>query len=240
MNTFKPIKQVKATDEVSQQLRSAIFDGTYAAGQKLPSERELIELFNVSRTVVREAIKGLEARGLVEIKQGAMGGAFVKAINFERMTSACNDLFFMGKLSFEELCQARLVLEPMIARLAARNCTAEDAATLMAAHQGENDILEYPHTVVLRQQVHHLLADMTRNRFLAGMTKSLLQVLSDITNQFQPDTDEIHPAGLHYDLIQAVTANDEDAAEQAMYQHLLEFLDRLKKIESEFRNTTHK
>ncbi|KFZ37637.1 GntR family transcriptional regulator [Shewanella mangrovi] len=237
LETFKPVKQIKASDEVAQQLRTAIFDGTYQAGHKLPSERELIESFMVSRTVVREAIKGLEASGLVEIKQGATGGAFVKAITFERMSSACNDLFFMGKLSFTELCEARLLIEPMIARLAAKNCTKADAEELMQAHRSESDNLAYPHTVVLRQKVHHLLADMTGNRFLAGITKSLLQVLANITNQFEPDTNVIHPAGLHLEVINAVIANDEEAAAQAMYNHLKGFLDRLQHIESDFRNT---
>ena len=78
MHIFKPIKQIRASSEVGQQLKNAILDGEYKAGDKLPSERELIELFQVSRTVVREAIKSLEAGGLVEIRQGATGGAFVK------------------------------------------------------------------------------------------------------------------------------------------------------------------
>ncbi|WP_156143248.1 FadR/GntR family transcriptional regulator, partial [Shewanella sp. ZOR0012] len=68
MHNFKPIKQIKASSEVGQQLKNAILGGDYKAGDKLPSERELIELFQVSRTVVREAIKSLEASGLVEIR----------------------------------------------------------------------------------------------------------------------------------------------------------------------------
>ena len=84
MHIFKPIKQIKASSEVGQQLKNAILGGEYRAGDKLPSERELIELFQVSRTVVREAIKSIEAGGLVEIRQGATGGAFVKHLTFER------------------------------------------------------------------------------------------------------------------------------------------------------------
>ena len=120
MKNFQPIKQVKASDEVSNQLRHAIFEGRYLAGDKLPSERELIETFKVSRTVVREAIKALEARGLVQIKQGATGGAFVKELTFERLTNDCKDLFFLGKMSFDEICQARLSIEPIVAGLACK------------------------------------------------------------------------------------------------------------------------
>lgn len=57
MHIFKPIKQIKASSEVGQQLKNAILGGDYKAGDKLPSERELIELFQVSRTVIRRQLK---------------------------------------------------------------------------------------------------------------------------------------------------------------------------------------
>ncbi|MGL4515433.1 MAG: FadR/GntR family transcriptional regulator, partial [Shewanella sp.] len=105
MNTFKPVKQLRASTEIGQQLKEAIFDGRYKAGDKLPSERELIDLFMVSRTVVREAVKILEASGFVEIRQGATGGAFVKEVDFERLSDAYKDLLMMGKMSMPEIVQ---------------------------------------------------------------------------------------------------------------------------------------
>ncbi|MGX9460829.1 FadR/GntR family transcriptional regulator [Shewanella sp. A14] len=235
MNNFKPIKQVKASDEVYQQLKCAIFESRFVAGAKLPSERELIENFKVSRTVVREAIKGLEASGLVEIKQGAMGGAFVKQMTFERLSNVCQELFFMGKMSFAEVCQARLIIEPMVARLAAKHCTPEYAKQLRAASQSENDTLEYPETIDLRQQVHYILADMSDNRFLAAIVKSLLGVIRNTTNSFDHDTDVVHPAGLHDCVIEAVIAGDGAKAESEMYQHLMAFSQRLELVEEDYR-----
>ncbi|MCL1076201.1 MAG: hypothetical protein PWP74_911 [Shewanella sp.] len=235
MENFKPIKQIKVSDEVAQQLRTAIFDGTYSAGDKLPSERELIDSFQVSRTVVREAIKGLEASGLVQIKQGATGGAFVRALTFERLSGVCRDLFFVGRLSFEEICEARLIVEPQIARLAAFNCDEKHAKALLDAHLHEDDTLEYPETVELRQKVHCLLADMSGNRFLAAIAKSMLQLVGEINEELDTDTDIIHPVGLHKSIVDAVIAKDQDKAEQAMRNHLTDFLGRLQKIEQEFR-----
>ncbi len=81
MFSFQPIKQSNATEEVLGQLKEAILRGTIKEGEKLPSERELSSFFNVSRGVVREAIRGLKATGFVEIKQGPLGGAFVKEIS---------------------------------------------------------------------------------------------------------------------------------------------------------------
>ena len=236
MKNFQPIKQVKASDEVSNQLRHAIFERRYLAGDKLPSERELIETFKVSRTVVREAIKALEARGLVQIKQGATGGAFVKELTFERLTNDCKDLFFLGKMSFDEICQARLSIEPIVAGLAAKHCTPEQAKLLIQANDNENNTLEYPETVILRSRVHYLLADMCNNRFLTAIDKSLIQLVGSISSQFQPDTDKIHPPGMHNSIIDAVIAGDEAAAEKAMREHLLEFLLLLEGIENDYRN----
>ncbi|GIU49207.1 FadR/GntR family transcriptional regulator [Shewanella sp. KT0246] len=237
MSNFKPIKQVKASDEVFNQLKSAIFDGQYCAGDKLPSERELIETFSVSRTVIRESFKALEANGLIEIKQGATGGAFVKQMTFERLTSATKDLFFLNQMSFREICEARLEIEPMVARLAAEHCTEEHKALLLDACAHESDSLQYPETVLLRSQVHYILADMCGNRFLTAIDKSLIQLVGRIAHKFQPDTDKIHPAGMHDDLVQAVINKDGDTAEKLMHFHLKDFLDILQKIESDFRES---
>ncbi|ABI73522.1 FadR/GntR family transcriptional regulator [Shewanella frigidimarina] len=234
---FTPVKHMKASDEIGNQLKNAIFEGKYVAGDKLPSERELIELFQISRTVVREAIKGLEASGLVEIKQGAMGGAFVKLMTFERLTNVCQELFIMEKMSFAEVCEARLQIEPMVAKLAAQNCTPEMAEKLREASRNEEHILDYPDTVYLRQKVHYILADMSGNRFLAAIVKSLLQVISNATTKFEPSHDKVHPAGLHDGIIEAVIAQDGQQAEAEMREHLQAFTLRLNVVEKDYRDT---
>lgn len=236
MHIFKPIKQIKASSEVGQQLKNAILGGDYKAGDKLPSERELIELFQVSRTVIREAIKSLEAGGLVEIRQGATGGAFVKHLTFERLSDACHDLFMMGKLSLPELCQARMLIEPQVARMAAKNCTPEQALILLEADRHENDTSAYPDTVTLRSQVHYLLAEMSGNRFLEAIVKSLLILLRNQTMKYEPPTGEIHPLGLHGVIVEAVVAKDEDKAEAEMLAHLEDFNVRLREIERKYKN----
>ena len=93
MYSFQPIKQTKATDEVLEQLKESIIKGMIKEGEKLPSERALSNVFNVSRGVVREAIHGLKATGFVEIKQGPLGGTFVKEISLELLETGFTDLF---------------------------------------------------------------------------------------------------------------------------------------------------
>lgn len=238
MPTFTPIKQVKASDEVYNQLKEAILTEKYKAGDKLPSERELIEMFQVSRTVVREAIKVLEANSFVEIKQGSTGGAFVRHITFERLSNACFDLFTSGKMSLPEIAQARILIEPAAVKLAVRNCTDADIEKIKkivaAEHSlsGSNDEMVYN-----RSQLHYFLAELTGNRFLEAIIKSLAIIVREVTKDFQPSfhPDKVHPAGMHDGILEAIIARDEERAFFEMHQHLHDFRDRLVASEEEFR-----
>lgn len=167
LTKFKSVEQIKASNNIYGQLSTAIFDGRYIAGQKLPSESELIRCFNVSRTTIREAIKGLETSRLVDIKRGATGGAFVRPVTFERVESACNELFSAGKFSFFELQYALLLIGQMIARIAAHNCTSKDVENLRIIAS-----MKHISCQVLTEQI----AGLTNNRFLTGLFQSLVQV----------------------------------------------------------------
>src|SRR4051794_5198713 len=78
---FTPIRQSRASGEIVSQIERAIFAAELSAGDRLQSERELAEQFGVSRITVRDALRVLEARGLIRVKVGAMGGAFVADAN---------------------------------------------------------------------------------------------------------------------------------------------------------------
>ncbi|MCL1075276.1 FadR/GntR family transcriptional regulator [Shewanella dokdonensis] len=218
MRDFKPVGHIKASTNIYAQLRTAILDGRYAAGQKLPSESELISYFNVSRTTIREAIKGLEASGLVDIKRGAMGGAFVKPIGFERVESACNDLFFSGKFSFYELQYALLLIGQMIARQAAHNCTSEDAKILQQfAFENKKSC----------QFLAEKIANLTHNRFLIGLFQSLVQVTSGVKKQHQSNAISAHLDYQGSNLVNAIIQRDESMAEMEMSQILRSYFDEL-------------
>lgn len=241
MATFTPIRQTKASDEVYNQLKEAILTEKYKAGDKLPSERELIEMFQVSRTVVREAIKILEANQFVEIKQGATGGAFVKHITFERLSDACFDMFMSGQLNLPELCQARFLIEPAAIRLAVQNYKPEDKERLLKVLEEEKNYSpSNDEMVYFRSQLHYVLAEMTGNRFLEAIIKSLAILIRDVTKDIQPSfhPDQVHPVGMHDKLVQAVFDKDEDRAAEEMRLHLIEFRNRLEQAEMNFRKNS--
>ena len=85
MPKFIPIKPLRASEGIVDQLKKAILKGEFTPGQKLPSERELSEMFQASRVVVREALRTLELSGFVSIRQGPHGGAYVQQLGHERL-----------------------------------------------------------------------------------------------------------------------------------------------------------
>ena len=120
MYSFKAIRPPRVSEEVAEQIKQAILQGHFKAGQKLPPERQLADEFEVSRLCVREALRVLEISGFLVTRQGASGGAFVTDLTLETMSKAFSDLFLVGKFSIPELCEARLLLEPEITRMGNR------------------------------------------------------------------------------------------------------------------------
>ena len=99
MPSFKPIKQSRVSGEVAEQLKQSILLGQFEAGDKLPSERDLSNQFQVSRIAIREALRFLENTGFVETRQGVTGGTFVTDLSFEHLSNAFVDLFLAEKIS---------------------------------------------------------------------------------------------------------------------------------------------
>lgn len=90
--TFVRAKRVRSFDDVVEQVRRSIADGAISAGQRLPSEREMAEQFGVSRATLREALRALEALGILEIRLGARGGAFAVEQSSERLATPLREL----------------------------------------------------------------------------------------------------------------------------------------------------
>ena len=94
---FKPLDKSRLSLQVSRQLRKSIFGGEFQPGQRLPNERALAETFGTSRIIVREAIWDLKKSGLVEVKRGAHGGAFVQEMRHDAVTSVMRDMASLGR-----------------------------------------------------------------------------------------------------------------------------------------------
>jgi GntR family transcriptional repressor for pyruvate dehydrogenase complex len=222
---FREIKRLTVPKEIMLQIKEFILSGKIKSGEKIPSERELTERFNVSRNMVREAIRGLEMSGYLEVHQGPQGGAFVTDFTHERVSNIFLDFYIANKLSVVDLSQARLLLEPEVARLAANNIDSRSELILMEALKKEvlaDDLEERMRSLTA---VHLVLAEICGNSFYEIIVNSLIAITYEIVSYtFSIDGHPIiHGLGKHDQIVRAVLGKDPEKAAQAMRDHLQEF-----------------
>jgi GntR family transcriptional regulator, transcriptional repressor for pyruvate dehydrogenase complex len=235
MNRFEPIKQVRVSEEVAKQLKHSILSGQLKPGDKLPPERELAEEFEVSRLAIREALRSLQVTGFVSTRQGSGGGVFITDLTFEQLSNTYLDLFVADKISIPELLELRLVVEPEVARSAARSVTAQSRALLRSALEAESlPVAGLLEDVDAKMAVHFVLAEMCGNRFFEGLVRSTMKLTRRVMEVVKPDPN-VHPKGMHNAVVDAVLKGDQDGAFAAMRQHMLQFSENLAKVEKAFR-----
>jgi GntR family transcriptional regulator, transcriptional repressor for pyruvate dehydrogenase complex len=237
MTKFKPVgRQVRVSEAIVVQIKQAIVQGHFKPGSKLPPERDLAREFQVSRVVIHEALRKLEHTGFVVIKQGATGGTFVTDLTFEYLSDAFLDLFLSDKISIPELHNVRLLIEPEIARLAALAITPDYAERLKIALQGE-DIVgpTLREDIVIRTDVHRILAEMSGNRFFEGIMRSAMRLTHKVIEIVSPQPFNIHPPKGHVPIVKAVLAGNPKAAAEAMKKHSIDFGKTLLKMEKTYR-----
>ncbi len=236
MPKFKPIKQMRVSEEVAGQLKESIMVGHFLAGDRLPSERDLAEAFQVSRVAIREALRSLENSGFVVTRQGATGGAFVTDLTFQYLANAFVDLFRSEKISVPEMYQVRLLIEPEVARLAATKITQKYTQRLQAALEAEEQpVTSLKEDMERKTAVHYILAEMGGNRFFEAMIRSFVELTLRVIQAAEPDFQFIHPAGMHRSIVEAVLSGNPNKAALAMKKHAVEFGKILIKMEKTFR-----
>lgn len=123
---FNRVSSQKLYIQIYNQILSEIEVGTFKEGEKLPTERELCDLFNVSRAPVRQALSALELNGVIFSRQGE--GVYVK--NNKVLTGNFQTAFFLKSISPEDIVEARMSIEPLIIEFAALRATDEDIKAL--------------------------------------------------------------------------------------------------------------
>jgi len=127
---FRAAKQNRIFQDVVDQIQEAIIDGRLKVGDMLPAERELKDMLKISRGTLREALRVLEQKGLIEIKLGVGGGAMVRDINMEPVSESLGLLIRSRKVSLNHLAEFRAGIEGTVASIAAQRATEKDIETL--------------------------------------------------------------------------------------------------------------
>lgn len=123
---FTQVKRRRVFEEICDQIRGKLARGDYRPGDKLPTERELAAELGVGRPAVREALRTLENAGILMLKKGLRGGAFVREGDPETVTQSLQDLISLGHMTLAELTEARRMITSDVLRLACERGTEDE------------------------------------------------------------------------------------------------------------------
>ena len=234
MQSFRTVRVSRASGDIVQQIKSSIFEGRVAPGDRLPSEKELAAQFGLSRITVRDALRVLESQGLIEIKVGAGGGPFVATPNSEAVTEVLTGMLRLQGISIKELVEARLVIETAIVTLAAERATADDlqameeAIAQARAARATGKQRFTPHSI----NFHIALAQAAKNQVLFFTVNSFRTPFYETLDKLAPD-DAMGQRAIedHQKLLEAIAAHDAKRARQVMREHLAYFQERAEKLD---------
>jgi len=220
---FVPLVSGRRANEVAAQIREAIFTGGLRTGDRLPPERELARTFHVSPIVAREAVHMLETAGLVSIRRGSTGGAFVAEVTHRPVAESLATLLRLGGATLHQVSEARLVIEPEIAAFAAARRRPEHLALL--EHNLDETDASLASTRTARRlnlQFHKLLVGITGNPFLAVCLGALIENLENNAAYMDLALDAVASTrDQHREIYRAVRRRDAAAAAQRMHRHVL-------------------
>ena len=231
---FAPVSVARASSSIADQIRQAIVTGKLDQGERLPPERELAEQFGVSRVTVRDALRALEATGLIEVRVGARGGAFVTVPSGSIVGQTMSDMMMMSAVSPEDIVEARLVVELGTVTLACARATDEDIAGLNElAERSDAALAGKTYTRELSWDFHALVAKAAHNGAIEGLTSSFRSSLSMHPIRAREGA-KAHTLTVeeHATILEAILARDGATARREMAKHLLRGTN-LEKRESE-------
>lgn len=223
------VRQVPAHELVVDQIRRALELGRFKPGDKLPTERELSEMLDVSRTVVRAAMTVLDRDGLVSVRRGRGGGVTVLAPPQDE--AATRRTMRENRVSLQNAFDYRIVVESGAARLAAERRRATDITQLrkllsaMAAHiaaaveSGDNSPRMVTEWQSLDSAFHLRIAEACRNQYLfdavANARRAMWLPVGAIFHHIEPNANDHHDA-----IVDAIEARDPELAAATMTEHI--------------------
>ncbi len=214
----------RLADQVAAQVEKHIVEGRLVPGTKLPTEVELCEQFNVSRTVVREAVQQLATKGLVETRRGRGAGTTVRPFNRDLIVSSLSRFLSRqdGSFALRNLHQVRFILELATARLAALHATEADLADLRRIVDDMDTLADDPEAFAAQDaDFHRALARATRNPLMGVLLDSMRDLLQEYILATLPLVNIRRDSiPYHRTILERVTARDAVGAREAMSRHL--------------------
>lgn len=213
---------MRTFDEAAEKVRDLLFNGALRPGDRLPAERELCAMLGISRPALREALRGLETGGLLEMRPGKYGGTFITGGKASVVSGAMSDLLRLGSVSIAELFEARRWIQGAVVKAACERLT---AAQIDALEQNVDEA-EVAHAegrfedrIRINVEFHNMLADGSANSVASMVVRALTHAWQ--TLMADVGSDQV-TGGIAYrrDLIAALRNRDAEAAAQALSEIL--------------------
>jgi len=219
---FKTAKTHRISHNIVQQIRKAILRGDLRPGDRLPPEKELADRFEVSKASLREAIRSLEALGLLEVRQGVAGGAFICEVDRDTVRNALFNYIFFQNPPLHEFSKLRLLLEPPMAAEAALRITDQDLADLQLNLQQTADRPpDSPFYFELDNAFHHRIAAIGGSFLICFIVDALKTMLMNV--KLQLELDAAFSAMVfhsHVRIVEALARRDPEAARREMAENI--------------------
>lgn len=227
---FKPVTTGRISTEIVEQIKEAIRAGRLRPGDRLPPERELTEQLGVSRVSVRDALRVLEAHGLVEVRVGARGGAFVTAPAPGLVGEGISNMLMLASVTAREVTEVRHLFELAILPLVCDRATEEDLVELEEiCARAETSLAGGAYDVSISAEFHTRLARCAHNEAVSLIADSFQAPLLMSLREAQRVAPEMGPAGLeeHRALVEAIRDRNAERATRIMTKHLARTAERV-------------
>lgn len=229
---FRPVKTGRVSEQIVDRISAAIREGVFKIGDRLPAERVLTEQLNVSRVTLRDALRTLEARGLITIRVGSGGGAFVTAPAPHLIAEGMVDMLALSNLTAEEVTEARQIFELAIIPTVCERATEEDLARLTdICDRSEAALASGAFDIALSAEFHVALAQASHNHAIELMASVLQKPLHASLQEAQAVSPHRGDKGIteHREIVAAIASRDVAHVEAVMAEHLNRTAQRLRR-----------
>jgi GntR family transcriptional regulator, transcriptional repressor for pyruvate dehydrogenase complex len=216
-------RRAKISQIVAAEIVRYVVDERLEEGDRLPTEAEMLEEFGVGRGSLREALRLLEAYGLISIRQGQNGGPVVATLRPQDLSRTLSFYFHLTGATYAELTEARLFIEPAMARLAAERQHPEHMRQLRKTTEREQQAsLEDPEYLACADEFHYVVSGMSGNRVLDLLGRGLRTMFQERVGygSVLPDESRRHNRHVHRQISDAILAGEGAKAERLMARHL--------------------
>ena len=234
---FKSVQTNRISLAIMDQIKEAVFQNKLRPGDKLPSERQLMEQFKASRVTVREALRTLEYSGVLEIKRGSEGGAFIRDPNTELVNNFLQDMFSMGKVKISNLTEARLAVEPFAAEVATLRIKENSLEQLRLNIEDTKNCLDKSNRSdarLLNLEFHRLIAQASGNPVIFFMIDSIMDIMEHNISSIPLSAKPVERTlQYHQEIYRAINSRDPKKSQNLMLKHIQDIQKALTAIDKE-------